>query len=67
MSEKAEPLELNYPCPYAETYSEISKFLKLGRSCKITGELCWNWYKFTAVKECRVKKGFEKLQEGLES
>lgn len=49
----------DYQCPYAESYSEVSKFLKEGRTCKISGELCFNWYKYEAVMSCRIKKDHE--------
>lgn len=50
----------DYHCPYAETYSEISKFLKEGRTCKISGELCFNWDKHSAVETCKTRKDHEK-------
>ena len=53
----------DYHCPYVETYSEISKFLKAGRTCKISGELCFNWDNYEAVMSCRVRKDYERRKE----
>lgn len=43
-----------YCCPYAEK-DTLSKFIKEGRKCKISGELCFNWFKYEAVLLCRTK------------
>lgn len=46
---------VDYCCPYAEMET-IRKFLKEGRTCKISGELCFNWHSYEAVMNCRIKK-----------
>ena len=49
----------DYCCPYAEKET-ISKFLKAGRTCKISEELCFNWDSYAAVVECQIKKKRER-------
>lgn len=54
---------VDYSCPDVETHSEISKFLKEGRTCKISGELCFNWDNYEAVMTCRIRKDRDRRKE----
>jgi len=50
----------DYCCPYAS--EETNRFITIPRKCKITGQLCFNWYKIEAVEKCEVRKQYERRQ-----
>lgn len=46
-------------CPYIKTWDQLSKFIKEGRECKLTGELCFKWSKSEQIQNCEVREKHE--------
>lgn len=52
--------DLDFKCEFTEPET-LSQFLKAGRHCKVTGEMCWNWNKPQA-KMCSYAEMWKRKQ-----